>query len=238
MKIFPRTVATAISFLALITATCHPIGNGTVTVLVTIAPPDGPLHIVGLRPPEKAGDAPKVVLQNTSSRAISDFEVEALLGNSRDMHDGNDLKYGIGLPSGFRIPPLWPEERAILPNAKQEAHEQELEAHHLAHWAAYLHSDCLHAAVIIKQVRFVDGTTWQPDSTSEQRQKMWKQTIRAESTNSCENPPLTQETLDQIKSSGFPEGKRTAANAKIVPFYSFSCPIQMMGGSLSAICSM
>jgi hypothetical protein len=238
MKTFPRMIAAAFLLFALTTTVCRPVGNGSIAVWVTIVPTEGVLHIVGFKQPEKAGEAPKVVLQNDSQKAIADFEVLVLMGNPRATSDGGEKQYGLSTSSDGRIPPLWPDERAIPPNASQEAHESSLEGHNLAHSAVMLHSDCLHAAVLINKVKFADGTTWFPDITSEQRQKLWRESIRPESASSCGSLSQSRDSLDTIKGFGFAQGMPTHADTKIVTYYSFSCPIRTLGGTTAAICPM
>jgi hypothetical protein len=238
MKTLSRTMITAFLFFALITSTCSPTGNGTIAIFVTVAPAEGPLKLLGFRLPDKVGDPPKVVLQNTSEKSVQDFSLTALVGSPRQLQSGVDPVAGIGTSSAHPTPSQWAGERLIPPGESREVHEPSFRAHHLAGLASFLRSDCLHAAVFMDRVEFADGTTWNHDRSSSQTQQIWRDSFRPESTNNCENPPMADSAVGELRAFGYPTGMGSPSHGstEIVSHYSFSCPIQMVKGQLIVLC--
>jgi hypothetical protein len=238
MKTLSRATVIAFVFFTLVTTTCSPAGNGTIAIFVTIAPEEGPLKILGFRLPDKVGDPPTVLLQNTGEKVVRDLTLTALIGSPRQTQAGVEPIAGIGISSGHPAPQQWVAERLIPPGETREVHQSAFRSHNLASFAVHLHSDCAHAAVYISRIEFADGTVWGPDRSSSQTQKVWRDSIQPESTRDCANPPMADYAVDQVKGFGYPTaiGSPSHGSTEVVSHFAFSCPIQNVGGQLIALC--
>ena len=223
----------------MITTTCSPTGNGTIAIFVTIPPAEGPLKIIGIRLPDKVGDPPRVVLQNTSDKTVQDFNITALIGSPRPTQAGVDPIAGIESSSPHPIQLQWIGERLIPPGEMREVHESALRSHDLATMTAHLHLDCAHVAVFLNRVDFADGTVWTSDRSSVQEQKIWRDSFRPKSTSSCENPPMAEGAVGEVKGFGYTAGMGSTSHGdtEIVSHYAFSCPVHVVGGQLVALCA-
>src|ERR1700735_4568334 len=142
MNTFSRAAVAAFLFFSLITTTCSPTGNGMIAIFVTFTPTEDVIRILGFRLPDKVGDPPRVILQNTSGRIVQDFSISALMGSPRQTQTGIDPIAGIASASANPIQPQWAGERTIPPGETREVHESALRSHNLASLAAHLHLDC------------------------------------------------------------------------------------------------
>ena len=220
-------------------------------MFVTIAPPEGPLSITGLKLPDKVGDPPIAVVQNTSTKEIRDFVLEAVVGSGRTSLIDQDPRSALFLhapgSAGFHwgqrvaVGPGFEwrqEDRVVPPSGTVEVHEITLSSHSLARFAGRLHSDCLHVTAYVKDVYFADGTVWESKLNTDQLREIWKSTFHSENASGCANPPVAEEVVNQIASYGIQSVGSPAPhpNAGVVQFYQVSCQLRMVEGKLAAIC--
>jgi hypothetical protein len=223
-----------------ILASCPTIGSpaddAKINIFVTTTSQDSPLQVIGFKLPDKVGSTPVLLVFNASDKEVREFSIEAAVGNpaeSARLETGEEVAVGIGnssLHSG------WPAEGSIPPNGHKEAHREIFRSHNLALWGQRLHSNCLHVAAIVTKVKFADGTTWELESPK--AQTTWKSSLDADSTKSCKHSPEVENALKQWSgASGYVStGSPSHADTGIVKSYSITCPLQMVGGTLTAVC--
>jgi hypothetical protein len=201
-----------------------------VNLFVTTAKQDCPLQILGFRLPDRLGEPPKVLLHNTTAKEVTFFYLYALIGNPRGV-DGGDPKLasGLGQESKWVHP-----EPTIPPNGDAEFEAKFLRPFLAAFHAKEVRSNCLHVAVVVTNVEFADGTVW--DATWKQDQLLWKDSIRSESSRSCDTSPAIDETLEQLKGSGPASRLPTHLSSETVQFYSVACPVRSSIGGFTAEC--
>jgi hypothetical protein len=132
-----------------------------VDVSVSAAGQDGPLQIVGLRPPEWGhGNAIDMLLRNTSNLATVDYWIEPLV-TARDhfgpvwdhanAHAAIRPGYGIIGPGGE----TWTQEASVLNLTTVMMAVKDL------------HSTCLRITPVVLEVHFADGTKWNLDKVDD-----------------------------------------------------------------------
>jgi hypothetical protein len=209
-----------------------------VTILVVTATQDSPIQVVGIKLPDKAGDPPIVKFHNLSNKQIQQFSVMAMVGNPEKADRVEDSGPGhevvTGKSQNDRI--YWPEEQMILPHGYREAHIGVLSSDGLLAWGQSLHSNCLHAALVVAEVDFSDGTSWTPKSMREY-QAIWKRSVQPDSTKSCEHSPAVEEALTQWEGAvGYHADLPTGAGPDFVSSFSLVCHLRPVGGELTAAC--
>ncbi len=225
-----QQVACVLSVVLLMALTGASASRLSVNLLYTIAKQDSPLQIAGFKLPGKPGGYPKILLHNTTDKEITFFYLIGLSGNPRGV-GGQDPKTvtGVGQTSKWVQP-----EPVIAPKGAAELDATFLRPLTTAFNAISLRSNCLHVAVIVTEVQFSDGTAWHSDSR--QNQAMWKDSLRPESTVSCDSSPDVAETLKQVASESYSGAPSTHLSSDTVQSYSVACPVRAIGRDLVAVC--
>jgi hypothetical protein len=190
-----------------------PAGDLLVTVFVNSSRQDSPVQVTGFEPPAKVGDRPRIILRNASDKQIQNFEVGVLLGRA----DEPDPLVAAGLK--------WWSSATLVPNATDEVREEAMTSHFLIREAQMAQTTCLHAAVILTQVQFVDGAKWELYEWSKKGHQLWKESIRPESLKSCRNVSDTREALSRMKGPTYAVGSPTHADPSPVTYFSFVCSL-------------
>jgi len=225
-----QQVALAVSIVLLMAFTSSSASRLGVSLLFTIANQDCPLQIVGFKLPDKPGGYSKVLLHNTTAKEITSFYLIGLVGNPRGANGASPkTESGMGqLANSVRTEPV------IAPDGNSELDVTFLRPLSAAYHAVNLRSNCLHIAVIVAETDFSDGSVWH--SNSNQNQALWEDSIRPESTVSCDNSPDVDETLKQIKTESYSAKTSTHLNPDTVQSYSVACPVRPSGRDLVAVC--
>jgi hypothetical protein len=222
---------TKTSTLALLVAVGSAVGlaagDPTVAVLVRVAAQDGPVQVVGIKLAERPSHDPMVHLRNASSKDTVRTWVEAVIS-------GRDGK--ITRISSNASNELWPAERAIRPASDAWAHEVVLESSRLVMAAKNLRSNCLNVTLLVKNVDFADGTSWDRDHG--QKGVSWTYPTQEHAEDPCRNSTATESEVSQIAGAGHRTGSdsETAHDHDEVQFYSFSCSLVPGNHGLIAMC--
>lgn len=206
----------------------------TVTVIAS-NPDEAPLRIVGFKLPTTFGDPPKVIVQNTTSRHVTAFLIDAVIGKS----DGEDTAFpkqgeAAAIQSGTSHA-SWPEEREITPHGLGEARDRALGSYIVGHLAREVDSACLRVVVVVTRVEFADKSVWNLGKPAWQ---FWKDSL-PEGVSPCPQQERMRDTLRRLEGSGPMESKGlpTQADSGRLESYSFSCSLrETKAGKLVALC--
>jgi hypothetical protein len=131
--------------------------GAAVNVTVRAAGQEGPLQIIGLRPPQFGRSTFIAIhLRNTSDKATEDYSVKPLVqapNSTGEVWDHTNAHAAIRPGYGV-IPPggeVWNEEIPVLSPTT------------VASAARDLHSTCLQITPVVLGVQFADGATWKSD---------------------------------------------------------------------------
>jgi hypothetical protein len=225
-----RRLAITASVVLFMASTATPTDRVVVNSFVTAVKQDCPIQILGFRLPDRSGEPPKVLLHNTTASEVIFFYLYALIGDPRGV-DGSGPKLASGL--GQKSKWVHPEPK-IPPHGDAEFEAKFLRPFLAAFQAKDVRSNCLHVAVIVTNVELADGTAWA--SNSKHDELLWRESIRLESSTSCDNSPAIGETLGQLKGSGPASLAPARLNPETVQFYSVACPVRTTSGGLVAMC--
>lgn len=219
------------SVLALLVAlsgtVCPAAGDPTVAVVVRVATQDSPVQVVGIKLAQRSNNEPLVHFRNTSPKETSHIWMEVIISG----RDGRITRVNSNAPNE-----LWPAERAIRPSSDGWAHEVMLQSSRLVIAAKSLHSNCLNVTVLVKNVEFADGTSWDRDQG--QKGVSWTYPTQAHAEDPCKNSTATESEVSQIAGAGHREGSDSDAahDDDEVQFYSFSCSLVPRNHGLIAMC--
>ncbi len=233
-----KRFAMALLLLAPCLAAGSPGDEVKLTIFVATAVQDAPIQVVGTRLPDKTGGAPIVKFHNLSDKQVQQFSVYAMVGNPEKADRVADSVAGeevvIGTSTNERI--FWPDEQMIPPRGYREAHVEILRSHVLLGHGETLHSNCMHAVLVVTEVNFSDGTSWTLKNLREY-QAIWKRSLQPDSTKSCEHSPAVEEALTQWEgAAGYGADLPTGADPDFVSSYSLVCRLRPVGGKLAAVC--
>ena len=202
-------------------------GDPSVAVLVRVASQESPIQVVGIKLPEKPSHDPLVHFRNASSKETAHIWVEAIISG----RDGKTTRINSNDPNE-----RWPGERVIRPEGDQWAHEVVLQSSHLVVAARTLHSNCLNVTVLVKNVEFADGTSWDRDQG--QKGISWTYPTQPRPEDPCKDSTATESEVSQIAGVGHREGSDsdTADDHEEVQFYSFSCSLVPKNHGFVAMC--
>jgi hypothetical protein len=208
--------------------------NDLKTTVIAGKQMDAPLQIVGFKFPTKFGDPPRVAVQNKTSKQVTGFLIDAVVGRS-DSHEGEYPKRGeaAAIQSGTDDS-SWSEERTIPPYGTVEIHDRVFGSLIVGHLAKQVGSTCLRVVAVVTRVEFADGSVW---SVAQPPWQSWKDSL-PEGTRSCPQAREIEDVLRRLEGSGPKEsiGLPTQLDQEQHESYSFSCSVQEVKGKLRAFC--
>jgi hypothetical protein len=245
-----RRLTLAASLALCVAFTASATDDIVLNLFVTTVKQDSPVEILGFRLPNSAtGDegpsemaeppergpvlvcrwCPQVLLRNTTTKQVKNVMLTGLMGDPNRPEQRTGGIAGMTMLSQSRLGQ--PSPYVIAPNADANFGDNALWPSIIAITAAsHINSNCLHVAVVVWRIEFSDGTLWASDR--EQEQLLWKESLRQENTNSCQDSSAVD--LTQLH-------KGTSARALpvrdfrsgVTQSYSAACPVHWISGELS-----
>ncbi|HYA64949.1 MAG TPA: hypothetical protein VED66_17215 [Candidatus Sulfotelmatobacter sp.] len=199
----------------------------TIKMTVRFAKQDGPVRILGLRPPEIPGKEPFVHLQNLSSKKTVHIWVEAIITDGK----GKVSRTNSNAPNQF-----WPEERAIPPGGEVWAREIVLRSSSLGTFLKEMRANCVFATAQVMKVEFEDGSSW--DKFLDKKSAGFEVTGESGEQEACAGATATQEEVQQMLGPqvGPPPRATETSSPEEVQYYSFTCSLRPRQGKLVASC--
>jgi hypothetical protein len=242
------TLAASLALFAAFTASAT--DDIVINLFVTTVKQDSPVQILGFKLPNSAtGDegpgemaeppergsvlvcrwCPQVLLRNTSSMKIKSVSLIGLIGDPNRPEQRTKGMPGMGILGQSRLGQ--PSPYAIAPNGDANFGDDGLWPSTMALLAAsHINSNCLHVAVVVWRIQFSDGTLWASDP--EQEQLLWKESLRQENANSCQDSSAVG--LKQLhKGTGTRVLPVRNFRSGVTQSYSAACPVYLINGELS-----
>jgi hypothetical protein len=250
---FKGFVLAAIVVMALGPA-AFPVENLVVKLFVTTVRQDSPVEIVGFKYPDSGpsypdrddndfegmcltgGYCPKVVLRNTTGKAVTAVGVEGLYGNPAEPKDGSvehlNREFQVLWVDNVRLKSL----HVIAANGEAEFGSNTLWPFAAAGIGTHeLGSSCVHVAIVVRRVEFSDGTVWMYDSN--QNAALWRDSIPSGTAGSCQTSP---EAIAKLKSLGgsWSGPAPTHSSNETIDSYSVICQVKKTGkGGPAVVCA-
>ena len=200
----------------------------TVSISIVAAGQEGPVAIVGLRPPPEHSVNLALHVRNTSNKATVDYWVEPLIRNAQGKLWNYSNGHAAAEPGGGQIPPggdAW-EINSAAPGVLW------------ARVAKDLHSTCLRMTGVVIEVKFADGTSWTINPN--QKQDALARADHEGKMPSCVDSPDSEKYLEQLDSVAIRRPLYDSYQSEEpsgVQSLSFSCLLHRVNdSSVQAIC--
>ena len=203
---------------------------GKLEAVVTIAnQTEGPIQLLGMKPPEKLGQKPLLQLRNISGRTVARFWLEAhIRGTGGKITLVQDTYYGANRE----------EEPVIPPGSEFWTSYGPVTGSWLAWNAKQLGSNCVRASIYLLSVEFADDTKWHV--SPEQRADALNHSFPLEPQDACKAASASAQQLDEMKAPGYAPVHGLQPNLVFSSNTSleFTCSLRRVRGDLFAFCDM
>jgi hypothetical protein len=233
--------ARQIARTTLIVLFCAFAGSSTdsvrIHVFITTVKQDAPVQITGFKLPSGSvghyAEYPDVLLHNVTAKEVKLVYFRDIVGIPRGV-DGDGPKPFTPYGPDFGLE-WYGQDHVIAPNGDSVAGTTFLAPRGLAFYSAQImHSNCLHLALFVRKVEFMDGTEWK-DNVQED-EALWRDSISSESASACDNSLEVEATLKHVKGATYSGVPPTQSSSDPVQFYSVACHVETRQGNLVAVC--
>jgi hypothetical protein len=192
-----------------------------VTLVSIASQPDSPIQILGFKMPTKAAGHPSVVFRNISQKEIRGVVIVGVEGDPSDPGALRGEKEGKLLASD-------PVEQQLIvaPSNIGEYKDRFPRSTDFVSDSIKVHSNCLHAAVLVYLVVFSDGSKWD-SSDWDTMARLWRNSVTPESASSCDHSHQAEQALQRLRGSRYRATRSPSrSDTAILPKLSLSCLLE------------